>query len=84
MWYFQKFSPTAKFFRQIDSQHNSSEKVNLTKFLQKNRGGKIYKLFTKYLTVTHTLFDKKIREFTKELISRNIIGFTKFSAFTEK
>ena len=38
VWSFQKFSPTAKIFRQIDLQYNSlssSEKVDLTEYLQK-------------------------------------------------
>ena len=34
VWKYQKFSPTAKIFRQIDLQYNSSEKVSLTEFLQ--------------------------------------------------
>ena len=44
VWKFLKFFPSAKNFRQVGLQYNSLVKyLNLTKFLQKNRGGKIRK-----------------------------------------
>ena len=57
VWKFQKFSPTAKFFRQIDLQYNSlalfSEKVDLTEFLQKIVGEN----FANFHTVLCVMFE---------------------------
>ena len=57
MWKFQKFSHTAKIFRQFDLQYKLFSKIfNLTKFLQKNRGGKICK-FPHCVSATQILLE---------------------------
>ena len=61
--------PHLNFFRQIDLQYNSYEKVDLTEFLQKKCRGKIIKLPHRALTTIFSVKSTKVTSLVKTLLS---------------